>query len=54
MWSTDPTDAPRGEQRSFPDSPTLTLRSRGVSGTRSAETLGFGFRGHPTLNCDEP
>lgn len=38
----------------FPDSPTLTLRSRGVSGTRSAETLGFGFLGHPTLSCDEP
>lgn len=43
-----------GGSISFPDAPKLTLRSRGVTGERSAESLGFGFVGHPTLNCDEP
>jgi hypothetical protein len=43
-----------GATISFPDSPTLTLRSRGVSGKRSAEGPGLAFFGHPVLNCDEP
>jgi hypothetical protein len=45
---------PGGGTISFPDTPTITLASRGVTGERKAEDPGFGFLGHPILTCDEP
>jgi len=45
---------PGGGTISWRDAPTITLTARGVTGDRKADNLGFGFLGHPTLNCDEP
>ena len=45
---------PAGGETRLWDTPKLTLRSRGVTGERTAATEGFGFIGHPILNCDGP